>query len=138
MCAAARGLISVWADGQIAPCAMFPKAGGSFRDASILDIWTRSPLFVEVRTKQMKDMTTCGTCGVRSTCTPCMAYALVEHDDIHACNSSSLQYATARHELGQAIVRADAKSARGRALPLVGDVEIERKASTGRLFTEQG
>lgn len=121
LCAAARNLITVWADGSIAPCAFFPTAGGNVKTESIQDIWRDSPLFQEVRYKQFASMTKCGTCDVQSTCHPCMAYGLVEENDLGGCNTGSKQYATARAQLAHEMQAAHIKNTRGMALPLVGD-----------------
>ena len=137
MCAAAKGLITVNADGTISPCAMFPLHGGSFKDAPIEDIWFRSPLFENVRKQRFDDMKECPSCEVRSTCSPCMAYSLVEHDDHRACNSSSRQFAEGQHKLAERMVRSQKKNSRGRPLPIVGDQELPLDAVKGsRLSTE--
>jgi radical SAM protein with 4Fe4S-binding SPASM domain len=101
MCAAGSKLITVWADGSIAPCALFPVAGGNALEESVSDIWFKSKLFHEVRSTQISDMTSCGSCGVRGACSPCMAYSLIEHDDHRACSSPSRQVATARYQMAE-------------------------------------
>lgn len=137
MCAAAKGLITVNADGTISPCAMFPTNGGSFRDQRIEDIWFRSSLFEAVRRQRFDDMKECPDCEVRATCAPCMAYALVEHGDQTACNTSSRQYATGQHLLAGRMLKAQKKNTRGRALTIVGDLDVPIDAVKGtRLSTE--
>jgi len=103
LCTAGRNFIAVWADGQIAPCAFFPKAGGSALTDGVEKVWRESRLFHDVRKKQFKEMTSCGSCEVSATCSPCMAYGLVEHDDIGGCASSSKHSATARMLLAEEI-----------------------------------
>lgn len=139
LCAAARGLVTIWADGQVAPCAMFPVAGGSVKDATVKDIWERSPLFDKVRKQTWGGMSGCSSCDVRQGCSPCMAYALVEHDDHTQCNSFSKQAATSTKIVAEQLVRVQKKFERGVALPLLGDIDVDlQEESTGRLFTEVG
>lgn len=138
MCAAGTKLITVNADGTISPCAMYPKHGGSFRDAPIAEIWKHSPLFEQVRRQRFDDMKDCPTCDVRGSCDPCMAYAEVEHGDHRACNSSSRQFAEGRALLAGRLVNTQKKSKRGRSLPIFGDPTVPPLPGAGsRLSTEQ-
>ncbi len=139
LCAAARGLVTVWADGQVAPCAMFPVAGGSALEHPIEDIWTRSPLFDRVRKTTFGEMSSCSSCDVRQGCSPCMAYGLIEHDDEKACNSYSRQDATSKKLVADELLRVQKKFQKGAPLPLVGDIDVDlAELSEGRLFTEVG
>lgn len=138
MCAAATQLITINADGSVAPCAMFPLNGGSFLDAPIRDIWEKSPLFQQVRNQRFDDMHACGTCEAQASCDPCMAYGIVEHGDQRACNSSSRQSAEGRTALAQQLRNTQRKSRVGRALPIFGERHIVPDTSGGhRLSTEQ-
>ena len=124
MCAAAMGLITVHADGGVSPCALFPVSGGNARSERIEDIWKSSPLFETVRNQTFAGMTSCSSCSVQAGCSPCMAYALVEHGDHRACNASSLQYAQATAEHARLLKRAHEKNSAGHPLPLVGDATV--------------
>ena len=136
MCAAATKLITINADGTVAPCTMFPVNGGNFRDSSVAQIWNESPLFQGVRQQRFDDMKSCGDCEVQSSCDPCMAYAIVEHQDQRACNVSSKRFAEARALHSRALVTTQRKSQRGRALPIFGDATIAGTEMGKRLSTE--
>lgn len=121
LCAAGRKVVSIAADGGVLPCASFPIAGGNVRERSLVDIWRRSRLFDEVRKTTFGDMTACSGCGVKASCDPCMAYALIENGDHRQCNAASLNLASALRGLAEARLALDARMSRGTALPLVGD-----------------
>ena len=126
LCGAARGFISLSADGGVYACGFFPSPGGHLRDRSLKDIWFGSEQFARIRETTYEKMTACASCQVRSTCSPCMAYAEVEHQDHTQCATSSRQLAEAVRLLAQRKVQTNAKLARGRALPLVGDLQVPR------------
>jgi radical SAM protein with 4Fe4S-binding SPASM domain len=142
MCAAAHQLIAIHADGSVAPCAMFPLATGHAARDDLAGIWRASPLFARVRGQRFDDMKSCGTCGVQSTCDPCMAFALIEHGDHRACNTSSRTMAEAGRQHMELLQKADAKARVGRPLPLAGDatIPVETLHLNGkvRLDLEQG
>jgi radical SAM protein with 4Fe4S-binding SPASM domain len=120
MCAAGNRLIALHADGGIAPCALHPQTAGNIKTDTIDHIWKNSALFKEVRGQSFDEMNDCPKCDVRSSCNPCMAYALVEHGDHRACNTSSRISAEAKAKLaGKILNRARIK--RARSLPIVGD-----------------
>jgi radical SAM protein with 4Fe4S-binding SPASM domain len=142
LCAAATRLIAIHADGSVAPCAMFPLAVGHAARDDLVELWQRSPLFTGVRQQRFDDMKSCGSCEVQSTCDPCMAFGLVEHDDHTACNTSSRHMADANRLHLELLKRADRKANRGRALPVHGDATIPvadlHLDGRVRLDTEQG
>lgn len=95
LCAAARNVISIAADGGVLPCASFPVAGGNVRERSLVEIWRRSSLFDEVRKTVYGNLAECKGCAVKASCDPCMAYALIERGDHRACNTASHHLASA-------------------------------------------
>lgn len=126
MCGAARESLSVGADGGISACGYFPVPAGFWkRGVSLADIWFSAPQLNAVREMSFGKMNDCPTCEVKTTCNPCMAYGLVEHGDIGACNSASRHGATALRALAEMKKRANEKMSRGRALPIVGAVDVE-------------
>lgn len=131
MCAAGRDVVSIAADGGVLACASFPIASGNVREHSLVDIWRRSRLLDDVRSTTFGTMTACQGCGVKSSCDPCMAYALIENGDRHQCNASSLNLATAVRALAEDRLRMDARDARGHALPIVGGACAERPTKRG-------
>lgn len=120
MCGAARDVVSIGADGAVSPCGFWPGAAGNVRDAPLADVWRGAALFDEVRSTTLGRMNDCGACDVRSTCTPCMAYALIEHGDARACSTPARATAEGLRDLAEARRSAERKMASGRALPLVG------------------
>ena len=133
LCGAARGTLSINADGTVAACGFFPTTAGSLKTQTLDAIWYESAQLDAIRRTRFGDMQACKSCDVRSSCSPCMAYADVEHGDHRQCASSSRQMAEAVRALAERRVRAEQKQARGVALPLVGDIEIPRPALSGRV-----
>ena len=131
MCGAARGFISISADGGVYACGFFPTPGGHLKERSLKDIWFGSEQFARIRETTYDKMESCASCDVRSTCGPCMAYAEVEHGDHKKCATSSRQLAEAVRLLAERKVRTNEKLSRGRPLPLVGDLEVPRPALKG-------
>lgn len=119
MCGAASDTLSVGADGGLYACSFYPVPAGNVRATSVEDIWFGSPQLEEVRSKSLGQMSGCSSCGFRSTCSPCMAYGLIENDDLGGCNSASRQAAEALNLMAQKKERANEKMERGRPLPLV-------------------
>ena len=126
LCGAARGLISLSADGGVYACGFFPTAGGHLRDQSLREIWFGSEQFSKIRETTYGKMTACANCDVKSTCSPCMAYADVEHQDHTACATSSRQLAEAVRSLAEHKVRTNLKLSRGKSLPIVGNLDVPR------------
>lgn len=131
MCSAGRQTLSVGADGSLSACGYFPIPAGQWRSArdgteatSVADIWLGSPQLDAVREMTFGGMSDCPTCEVKSTCNPCMAYGLVEHGDIGACNSASRHGATAMRKLATLKARANQKMSHGPPLPIVGDTHL--------------
>jgi radical SAM protein with 4Fe4S-binding SPASM domain len=101
---------------------MFPTPGGNIREHPVDEIWRRSRVFDRIRRTTTTDMTECPTCEVRQHCAPCMAYGEIEAGDHRACNSTSKNSALALREPATRRERAEGKMAKGRALPLVGEL----------------
>ena len=117
LCSAARRVVAIGVDGSVFACASMSVAAGNIHDDSLADIWYRSRQLDEMRRVRFGDMTSCGSCGVKTTCDPCMAHALIENGDIRECNASSMNLATSLRLLAEDRVRLS----RGRSLPIVGD-----------------
>jgi len=129
LCGAAQSNIAISADGGVYACNFFPEAGGHVNDGSIADTWYGSAQFDRVRDTTIRTMSSCGSCDVQSTCSPCMAYSLVEHGDHTACSTPSRTLATAIHRLAEQKVAKNAQMERGKPLPLVGDTSAPRPPS---------
>lgn len=134
LCGAGRETISVGADGSLSACGYFSVPAGRWRrgETSVSDVWFGSTQLDAVREMTFASMRACPSCDVKSTCNPCMAYGLVEHGDIGACNSASRHMATAGRALAELKARANRKMEAAprsrRALPIVGGAAFEVQA----------
>jgi radical SAM protein with 4Fe4S-binding SPASM domain len=131
MCGAARGVVSIGADGSVSACGFFPSSAGNVRSQPLADLWFGSDHMDMVRSTRMGEMTTCKSCDVKSTCSPCMAYAELEHGDHTGCATSSRQAAEAIRLLAESKVRKNAQMSVGRLLPIVGDLDVPRPPTKG-------
>lgn len=119
LCGAGVDVLSIGADGGVYACGFFPNAAGNLADASLEEIWFGAEQLDEIRSIRFRDLKPCGTCAVRSTCSPCMAQAQIEQGDLRGCNDYSHRMATATHLLAENKERANQKMARGQRLPVV-------------------
>ncbi|MCC7070208.1 MAG: radical SAM protein [Deltaproteobacteria bacterium] len=128
LCGAARDVVAIAADGSVLACAFFPTDAGRWQAGvpgrSLEDIWLQSDQLDAVRERRFATMHRCGRCELRPTCNPCMAFGLVEHGDLGACNSASRHGAAALRGLAELKAQANAKMTRGRALPIVGERDV--------------
>ena len=131
MCGAARGLVSIGADGGLYACGFFPVAAGSLKEQSLEDIWFGSAQLDAVRQTTFDQMVSCQGCDVKNTCSPCMAYGMVEHGDHRMCASSSRQTATAVRLLAEERTKKNAQMESGKKLPIVGELEVPRPPVKG-------
>lgn len=125
LCGAARDVVAIGADGSVLACAFFAAPAGRWQlgvpGCSLEDIWLHSAQLDAIREMTFARMSGCDACELRSTCQPCMAFGLVEHGDLGACNRASRHGASALRKLAEAKARANVKLSHGRALPIVGD-----------------
>ncbi len=124
MCGAARDTISIGADGSVSACGYFPVAAAAWQPGSLRDIWLGSAHLDDVREMTFGKMRDCPSCDVKTTCNPCMAYGLVEHGHLGACNSASRHGAEAVRGLAELSARANTKLSRGRMLAIVGERDV--------------
>lgn len=136
MCAAAQSTLAVGADGSVLACGFFPVAAGNLKERSLSDIWFGSAQLDEVRRKRFATMTACGSCDVKSTCSPCMAQSMIEHGDIGACNDTSRRLAEGLRDLAHFKARANEKMSKGRQLPLV-EKRFDPPGLRGRSLTAE-
>ena len=64
--------------GDIYPCVQFPLPSGNLRRQRFDEIWYDSPQLQEVRTIRMRDLPTCSSCNLVSSCTRCPGLAYME------------------------------------------------------------
>ena len=139
MCGAARGVLSIGADGGVYACGFFPTDGGSLKTHSLKDVYYGSAQFDSIRQTTFDKMTACQSCDVKSTCKPCMAYGQVEHDDHRGCATASRTLASAVALQAEKQLKNNEKMNRGRELPLMNATDFERAPLPNgrpRLYTE--
>ncbi len=92
-CGAGHNACYVSAYGDVMPCVAMPIACGSIRDASFMEIWSRSPKMQEVRAVRIRHLHTCATCEVASFCSRCPGQALVEDGDLYGPSTAACEHA---------------------------------------------
>jgi radical SAM protein with 4Fe4S-binding SPASM domain len=126
LCAAARGVLSIGADGGVYACPVFPTPAGHLRDAPLKSIWDRAAQFNAIRQTRFGDLNQCPTCENQKTCNPCLANALVESGDMKGCNSSSRTLSRAQILVAQSVHESPpappAKSARANRVHLSTEI----------------
>jgi radical SAM protein with 4Fe4S-binding SPASM domain len=139
LCGAARGIISIGADGGVYACGFFPTEGGTLKNHSLKDIYYGSAQFDSIRQTTFDKMTACQSCDVKSTCKPCMAYGQVEHGDHRECATASHTLASAIALQSEMQLKNNAKMNHGRPLPLLNAQDFSRAplpSGRPRLYTE--
>ena len=76
-------------DGKLTPCPYMPAVAGDLRQQSFAEIWTGSPLFHELRRRELGGR--CGRCEYRLVCGGCRARALATTGD-HLAEDPSCTY----------------------------------------------
>jgi AdoMet-dependent heme synthase len=77
-CSAGHSFCYISPYGDVFPCVQFPLPSGNVRRQKFLDIWNHSAELEEVRSIQIKDLTTCSSCAHATTCTRCPGLAYTE------------------------------------------------------------
>ncbi len=72
-CLAGTGFVFVSRKGDVCPCGYLPVVVGNVREKSFTDIWETSPVFKELRARDLKGR--CGECSYRRVCGGCRARA---------------------------------------------------------------
>jgi AdoMet-dependent heme synthase len=77
-CSAGHSFCYISPYGDVFPCVQFPLPTGNVRQQKFLDIWNLSPQMNEVRSIQVKDLTTCSSCSHAGGCSRCPGLAYME------------------------------------------------------------
>jgi radical SAM protein with 4Fe4S-binding SPASM domain len=77
-CSAGHSFCYISPYGDVFPCVQFPLPTGNIRQQKFLDIWNYSPQLKEVRSIQVKDLTTCSSCSHAGSCSRCPGLAYME------------------------------------------------------------
>lgn len=80
-CAAGRGFVYIKANGDVWPCPFVPVNAGNVRNASFVEIWRKSEVFVNLRDRENTLKGNCGECTYRRICGGCRGRALAYHGD---------------------------------------------------------
>ncbi len=79
-CLAGTGVCFISHRGEVRPCGYLPLDAGSVREQSFVEIWERSPLFLELRNLgNLKGK--CGVCEYKTVCAGCRARAYHQTGD---------------------------------------------------------
>lgn len=74
-CGAGRLVARILPDGTVTPCVFLPTKIGSFRDDNFRDMWSRSLLLEQFRSRSGHISGNCGACEYLATCGGCRAVA---------------------------------------------------------------
>jgi len=78
-CLAGTGFVFVSRTGDVCPCGYLPVVAGNVREESFPDIWKSSPVFLDLRKRELKGR--CGRCDYRKVCGGCRARAYAKTGD---------------------------------------------------------
>lgn len=136
LCSAAVSGLSIGAEGEVSGCNFFVSNVGTVRDRPLRDLWLESETFDAIRQARMSTLTECNSCGVRSTCHPCMAQAEIDSGDVMGCNKTSRILAEGLHDMAERKARANRKMTSSKGLPIVGDTHFIPRDPGGVLSIE--
>jgi radical SAM protein with 4Fe4S-binding SPASM domain len=72
-CLAGTSFVFVSRKGDVYPCGYLPIRAGSIREMKFIEIWEKSPVFLNLRERNLKG--SCGGCSFRRACGGCRARA---------------------------------------------------------------
>ena len=76
------GYIRIAPNGEVNPCMLLQIDLGNIRKKSIRDIWSKSPVLEQLRSRELKGK--CGQCNYKDTCAGCRGRAYEETGDVLA------------------------------------------------------
>ncbi len=74
-CSAGRGFVYVKPNGEVWPCPFIEVSCGNVREAPFATIWNASPVFVDLRQREVRLQGRCGKCEYRRLCGGCRGRA---------------------------------------------------------------
>lgn len=80
-CAAGRGFVYVKANGDVWPCPFVEINAGNIREMSFQQIYSESPVFQNLRSREEKLKGICGECNYKTVCGGCRGRALAYSGD---------------------------------------------------------
>jgi AdoMet-dependent heme synthase len=79
-CSAGHTLVYISPFGDVYPCVQFPMPCGNLRTQSFKEIWHGSSALTELRSIQVRDLSSCSKCSHTSYCSRCPGLAYMEGD----------------------------------------------------------
>ncbi|HUV07704.1 MAG TPA: SPASM domain-containing protein, partial [Spirochaetia bacterium] len=80
-CCAGRGFVYIKPNGSVWPCPFLPIECGNAREESFRDIWNGSPVFRQLRRREISLKGQCRECVYRKICGGCRGRALALKGD---------------------------------------------------------
>lgn len=74
-CSAGRGFVYIKPNGEVWPCPFIEVSCGNLRQSTFQEVWANSPVFDELRTREVKLEGRCGECEYRRLCGGCRGRA---------------------------------------------------------------
>jgi radical SAM protein with 4Fe4S-binding SPASM domain len=74
-CSAGRGFVYIKPNGEVWPCPFIEVNCGNVRDLPFSEIWTGSPVFMDLREREKRLKGRCGKCQYRRLCGGCRGRA---------------------------------------------------------------
>jgi len=94
-CSAGHTACYVSPYGEVFPCVQFPLPTGNVRQQRFVDIWRHSAQMNDVRSIQLKHLTTCSSCSHIGSCSRCPGLAYME-GNMHGPSTQDCQKSFAR------------------------------------------
>lgn len=88
--------------GDVFPCVQFPLPTGNIRRQRFEDVWRHSSELEEVRAIRVRDLATCPSCSLVTTCTRCPGLAYME-GNMRGPSSADCEKSMLRAQAGAAI-----------------------------------
>jgi radical SAM protein with 4Fe4S-binding SPASM domain len=79
-CLAGTNFVFVSRKGDVNPCGYLPVKAGNIREKKFIEIWEKSPVFMDLRKRDLKGK--CGRCAFGQICGGCRARAYAKTGDI--------------------------------------------------------
>ena len=80
-CSAGRGFVYIKPDGQVWPCPFIEVSCGNVRESPFSTIWSDSPVFADLRSREQRLKGRCGECNYRRLCGGCRGRAWATTSD---------------------------------------------------------